>query len=161
MLYDFEQSELLLAWGLTTALGWLATGAMAAVQMSVPAVMAVWTILMAIPIAITVQLYAAGNSNKLFNFWAVIVSLLMVENFVTPASISVYSYFLLWMVASAAGFYYTSRKMPPPSDKTYRYAAVLAALAVPVVYHDYRAGAILGLLLQGGPMIYDYWTVHR
>lgn len=161
MLYEFEQSDLLLAWGVTTALGWLATMIMAVVQPSVPAVMAIWTVLMAIPVVITMQLYAAGNSNKLFNFWAVAVSLLMVENFVTPASISVYSYFLLWMAASAAGFYYTSRKMPPPSDTTYKYAAILAAIALPVVYYDYRAGAILGILLQGGPMLYDYWTVHR
>ena len=158
---DFEGKHLILAWGLTTALGWLATMAMAGLQMTGGQVMAVWTVLMVIPLTMTALLYRRGDSNKIFNFWAVVVAVLMVENLLTPDSIAVYSFFLLWMVAGAAGFYYTSERLPPPSDKTYWYAAILSALAIPVVYHDYRAGAILGLIIQGGPVLYDYWTVHR
>lgn len=158
---DFEGKHLILTWGLTTVFGWLATMAMAGLQMTGGQVMAVWTVLMAIPLTMTVLLYRRGDSNRIFNFWAVVVAVLMVQNFLTPASIAVYSFFLLWIVAGTVGFYYTSERLPPPSDRVYRYGAILSALAIPVVYYEYRAGAILGVIVQGGPLLYDYWTVHR
>lgn len=161
MLDNLKGSHLVASWGVTVALGWIATIAMAVMQMSVMKVMLAWTVLMAVPVLMTVKLYMDGDSNKLFNFWAVIVTVLMVENFVTPASVAVYSYFLLWIIAGAVGFYYTSTKLPPPSDKIYRYGAIASAIAVPVVFHNFRTGAILGLITQAVPMLYDYQKVHR
>jgi hypothetical protein len=158
---DFDDSSLVLAWGLTTVLGWAATAAMGLQTMTGGKVMAVWTVLMAVPVGMTAKLYYDGDSNKLFNFWAVAVTLLMIENFLTPGSIAVYSFFHLWYVAAIAGFYYTSTKLPPPSNKTYKYAAFLSVAGLAAVIYKPLAAAPLAVLLQGGPMIYDWYTVHR
>lgn len=158
---DFDGSSLLVTWGVTTLLGWAATVGMGAQGLSGGKVMAVWSVLMAAPVLLTVKLYYEGDSNKLFNFWAVAVTLLMVENFLTPESIAIYSFFHLWYVAGAAGFYYTSTKLPPPSDTTYRYAAVLSVAGLAAVVYQPLLAAPLGVVLQGGPMIYDWYTVHR
>jgi hypothetical protein len=123
--------------------------------------MVMWTVLMAVPVLMTVKLYLDGDSNKLFDFWAVAVTLLMIQNFLTPASIAVYSFFHLWYVAAIAGFYYTSTKLPPPSDKIYRYSAYLSTAGLAAVIIQPLAAAPLGIILQGGPMIYDWYKVHR
>jgi len=158
---DFDESTLLLTWGVTTLLGWIATAVMGIQAMTGGQVMALWTALMAIPIAMTAKLYYGGDSNKLFNFWAIAVTVLMIENFVTPGSIAVYSFFHLWYVAAIAGFYYTSTKLPPPSDKIYKYSAYLSVAGLAVVIYQPLAAAPLAVMLQGGPMIYDWYKVHR
>ena len=158
---DFDDSTLLVTWGVTTLLGWLATAAMGIQGMTGGKVMVVWTVLMAAPIAMTTKLYYEGDSNKLFNFWAVIVTLLMIENFLTPGSIAIYSFFHLWYVAAIAGFYYTSTKLPPPSDKIYKYSAYLSVAGLAAVIYQPLAAAPLAVVLQGGPMIYDWYKVHK
>lgn len=161
MLPSFDDSDLVLTWGLTTLLGWIATIGMGISSMSIGKVMAVWSVLMAVPVLMTVKLYLDGESNRIFNFWAVAITLLMLENFLTPGSIALYSYFHLWFVAGAAGFYYTSTKLPPPSDKTYRYAAVVSVIGLAVVLYQPITAPLLAVVLQGGPMLYDWYTVHR
>lgn len=161
MLSSFDESDLVLMWGLTTALGWIATIGMGVSSMSIGKVITVWSILMAVPILMTAKLYYDGESNKIFNFWALAVAVLMLENFFTPASIEIYSYFHLWLLAGAAGFYYTSTKLPPPSEKTYRYAAIASAVGLAVAFYQPIIAPLLAVVLQGGPMLYDWYTVHR
>jgi len=158
---DFDESTLLLTWGVTTLVAWLATLAMGVLSMTIGRIMLMWSILMAIPILMTIKLYYDGDSNKLFNFWAVAVTLLMVENFLTPGRFAVYSYFHLWYVAAAGGFYYSSTKLPPPSDKIYKRAAYLSVAGLALVVYNPLIAAPLGVVIQGGPMIYDWYKVHR
>lgn len=156
-----DKSNTLLSWGLTVALGWLLTISMGAKGYGVKEVMIVWTLLMAVPVAATIILYQKGDSNKILNFWAAAVSLLMAQNILAPPSIALYSYFHLWILAGAAGFYYTSQKLPPPSDKTYLYGALASIPAlVLTVYRPFLA-PIGAVFVQGGPIMYDYIKVHR
>ena len=156
-----DKSKTLLSWGLTVTLGWILTILLGFTGYGVKEVMLTWTVLMIIPVAATGILYHKGNSNKVFNFWAVAVTLLMVQNMLAPSSIALYSYFHLWIVAGALGFHYTSQKLPPPSEKIYRYGALgsIAALGL-TIYRPFLA-PIAAVLVQGVPMLYDYVKVHR
>jgi len=161
MLPSFDDSDLVLVWGLSTALGWIATVAMGIYTLPVEEVMGVWSVLMAVPLLMTAKLYYDGDSNKLFNFWALAIVVLMLQNFLTPGGIAVYSYFHLWLAAGAVGFYYTSTKLPPPSEKTYRYAAIASVIGLGVAFYQPITAPLLAVVLQGTPMLYDWYTVHR
>lgn len=161
MIYEIDNSTLLASWGFTTLLGWMATVLMGATGMTIGKVIAVWVVLMALPTLMTLKLVFDGESNKLFNFWALAVAILMIENLMTPTGLAIYSYFHLWYLAGIIGFYYTSSKLPPPSDKTYRYAAFLSLIGFALVVYKPLIAAPLGIVIQGGPMIYDWYTVHR
>lgn len=158
---SFEDSTLVLAWGSTVTLAWALTVGMGMASLGVKEVMAIWSILMAVPLVMTAGKYLEGDSNRLFNFWAVITVLLMVENFLASGAIAFYSYFHLWIVAGAIGFYYTSKRLPPPSDSTYRYGALASVLALGVALFQPLAAPVAALLVQGTPLLYDWYTVHR
>lgn len=161
MFEGFKDSHLLLTWGITVVLGWVSTIGIGVTTGSIQHVMLAWTILMLPPVAMTAVLYSRNDSNKLFNFWAVAVTVLMVQNFLAPPPYEVYSYFHLWIVLGAAGLYYTSSKLPPPSEKTYRYAAFASIIALALTFQNYQLAPILAVLTQGLPMIYDWYDVHR
>ncbi|MFB6100085.1 MAG: hypothetical protein ABEK16_02325 [Candidatus Nanohalobium sp.] len=85
----------------------------------------------------------------------------MAQNFLFN-SFPVFSYFTLWLLVGAAGYYYTSEKLPPPSDKTYLYGAILNLLTVPLVYLiPLTYVAFIAAAVQAGPILYDYRAVHR
>lgn len=161
MISKIDNSTLLASWGFTTLIGWISTVLMGAAGTTSGKVMIVWTVLMTLPILITLKLVFDGDSNKLFNFWALAVTILMIENLLTPTGLAIYSYFHLWYLAAIIGFYYTSSKLPPPSDRTYRYASFLSLIGFALVVYKPLIAAPLGIVLQGGPMIYDWYTVHR
>lgn len=156
-----EESQLLLLWGLTTFLGWIITGIGYFVPLMPSTLLIGWAVLMLIPVAVTVRKYYIGNSNKLFNAWTILVSILMLQNF-TVDQFLVFSYFTIWMIVGTLAYFYTSKKLPPPSDKTYLYASGLNLAATPLVYLiPLRHFAFLAALVQAGPIFYDYWEVHR
>lgn len=161
MFEGLKDSHLVLTWGVTVVLGWISTIGLAVTTGSIQHVMLAWTVLMLPPVAMTVVLYSRNDSNKLFNFWAVAVTVLMVENFLTPAQYEVYSYFHLWILLGAVGLYYTASKVPPPSEKTYRYSAFASIIALALTFQNYQLAPILAVLTQGLPMIYDWYSVHR
>lgn len=161
MIEKIEESHLLLSWGITVALAWTLTAVMGTSNMFGYLVMPMWTVLMLIPIGMTVLLKYRGDSNRLFDMWAVLVTVLMIENFLTPDIFRFYSYFHLWFIAAVPGFYYTSKKIPPPSEKTYRYGAIASALALPLVFYRPLLAPLLAVPTQGIPMLYDWYTVHR
>lgn len=161
MAYLLQDKNVIASWGFTVALAWILTPVMGFQGFTAMEVMYMWTALMLIPVTMTAAMWYRGNSNKLFNFWAVVVTVIMAENFLVPDQFLLYSYFHLWFVAAAAGFYFTSERLPPPSEKTYRYAAYASALALPVVFIQPLAAPLLAVPLQGAPMIYDWFTVHR
>lgn len=155
-----KESKILLLWGLTTFTGWFLTGLGYIVPFRPFTVLAAWTVLMAVPVALTVVKFYQDTSNKLFNFWALAVAVLMVENFFINRFL-IFSYFTLWLIVGAAGYYYTSRKIPPPSEKTYFYGTGLNILAVPLVHLlPLRLVAFVIAFVQTGPIFYDYWKVH-
>lgn len=161
MIDKIKDSHVIFSWGLTVSLAWLATAVMAEMMFGAQAVMLMWTILMIPPLALTGILKYRDSSNKLFNVWALLVIFLMAENFLTPASIALYSYFHLWIVAGALAFYYTSKRLPPPSKKTYRYAAYASVLVMPLVIFRPLLTSFVAVIVQGGPLLYDWYTVHR
>ena len=161
MLEKISDSHVIASWGSTVAVAWLLTILMGSQGFTAMEVMYMWTVLMLLPVALTAVLWHRSESNKLFNLWAVLVTLLMIENFVSPDSLLLYSYFHLWMVAGAAGFYYTSERLPPPSDKTYRYGAYASVIALPAVFYMPLLTPLLAAAVQGGPLLYDWYTVHR
>lgn len=155
-----EESKLLLIWGITAFLGWILTGIGYIVPLTPSTVMLGWTALMAIPVAITLKKYYSGISNKVFNVWALIVAAIMLQN-VFINQFLIFSYFTLWMIAGAAVYYYTSTKLPPPSEKTYLYAAAINLAAIPLIYlAPLKYFAFLAALVQAGPIFYDYLRVH-
>lgn len=156
MNFDVDQKTLLLSWGATVSLGWLTTAIMGALGMTIGKVLAAWMILMAVPILSTLMLYYKGKSNAVFNFWAVVVTVLMVENILAPAGLDYYSYFHLWYGAAVLGFYYTSRKVPSPANRVYRIATALSGIGLAAVFIEPFLAVPLGIILQGGPMLYDW-----
>jgi hypothetical protein len=112
------------------------------------------------PLTFTLEEYRQGESNRLFNFWALAVAILMAENFYAPLSLQAASFFTAWFLLGAGGFYYTSRKLPPPSDKIYWYAALLNLVASPVHLSYIYAAPFIAALVQAGPMLYDWYRVH-
>jgi hypothetical protein len=112
------------------------------------------------PVTFTLEEYRQGESNRLFNFWALAVAALMIENFYAPLSLQAASFFTAWFLLGAGGFYYTSEKLPPPSDKIYWYAALLNLVASPVHLSSIYAASFIAAVVQGGPMLYDWYRVH-
>lgn len=161
MMDKIKDSHVIFSWGLTVSLAWLLTAVMAELSFGYRPVMAMWTILMLPPLALTGILKYRDKSNKLFNVWAVLVVVLMIENFLTPTSIAIYSYFHLWIVAGAFAFYYTSKRLPPPSKNTYLYAAYASVLIMPLVIFRPLLTSFVAAVVQGGPLLYDWYTVHR
>ncbi len=161
MIDKIKDSHILLSWGVTVALAWILTPVMGAQGYLASEVMYMWTVLMLPPVILTGILKYRNDSNKLFDVWAVLVILLMIQNFLTPASIAVYSYFHLWIVAGALAFYYTSKHIPPPSKKTYLYAAYASVAMMPLVIYRPLLSPLVAAVVQGGPMVYDYYTVHN
>lgn len=160
MEFEISDSNILLSWAVTTFLGWIITAAGYFIFLTPSVVLIGWAVLMLIPVAVTVRKYYSGNSNKLFNAWAIIVSILMLQNFAVNQFL-VFSYFTLWMIAGAVAYFYTSKKLPPPSDRTYLYASGLNLAATPLIYLiPLRYFALLAALVQAGPIFYDYWEVH-
>ena len=161
MIDKVKNSHVILTWGLTVALAWLLTGIMAEIGFTAQPVMLMWTILMLPPLLLTGILKYRNDSNKLFNVWAVLVVVLMIQNFLTPASIALYSYFHLWIIAGAFAFYYTSQRLPPPSKKTYLYASYASVLVMPFVIYRPLLTSYVATVVQGGPLLYDWYKVHR
>ena len=153
---DIDRKDVLLAWGSTVTLGWLATLAMGMLSMTIGKVLVAWVVLMAVPVGMTAYLYISDESSMLLNFWAVAVTVLMAENILAPAGLDLYSYFHLWFVASAAGFYFTSRQVPEGPDRTYRIASVLSLAGLGIVAVQPFLAVPLGVILQGAPILYDW-----
>jgi hypothetical protein len=145
----------------TVFIGWIFTGVAPFLVFGTREILLAWTFLMFFPITFTVEEYRKGESNKLFNFWALAVAILMIENFYAPLSLQAASFFTAWFLLGAGGFYYTSEKLPPPSEKTYRYAALLNLLAAPLHIFLLYTTPFIAAAVQGGPMLYDWFTVHR
>lgn len=158
---NVKDSTLVLTWGTTVTLAWAITLGMGIASLGVREVMSVWSLLMAIPVLMTAGKYLKNDSNRLFNFWAILTVVLMVENFLVPGSIAFYSYFHLWIGAGAIGFYYTSNRLPPPSDSTYRYGAIASITGLVIALLQPLTAPIVALLVQGTPLLYDWYTVHR
>jgi hypothetical protein len=112
------------------------------------------------PVTFTLEEYRQGESNRLFNFWALAVAALMIENFYAPLYLQAASFFTAWFLLGAGGFYYTSGKLPPPSDKIYWYAALLNLVVSPVHLSSIYAASFIAAVVQGGPMLYDWYRVH-
>lgn len=146
---------------MTVLIGWLVTAASPVLLIGTRTILIAWTLLMAVPVLLTVWLRFEDRSNRLFDFWAVLVSVLMVQNWLAPPGYRILSFFALWFVAAAAGFYYTSVKVPGEPGETYRYAACASTAALPLVLWNWRLGIPLAVLTQGTPMIYNYWKFHR
>ncbi|MFB6242437.1 MAG: hypothetical protein ABEJ36_06585 [Candidatus Nanosalina sp.] len=146
---------------MTVLAGWLMTAASPLLLIGTRKILIAWTLLMAIPILLTAWLRFEGRSNRLFDFWAVLVSILMAQNWLAPSGYRVLSFFALWFAAVALGFYYTSSKVPGKPGETYRYAAYASAAALPVVLWNWRLGIPIAVLIQGTPMIYNYLKFHR
>lgn len=161
MIERLEESHLLLTWGVTVALAWILTPVMGAMGFIASEVMYMWTVLMIPPLGMTGVLKYRGDSNRLFDIWAVLVAALMVQNFLAPATIALYSYYHLWIIAGAAAFYYTSKRIPPPSEKTYRYAAYASIAVMPLVIYRPLLSPEVVFAVQGGPMLYDWYAVHK
>jgi|GEM_PF-1685890 len=161
MIDKIENSHVILSWGLTVTMAWLATAVMAEMGFGYQPVMLMWTVLMLPPLLLTSLLKYRNDSNKLFNVWALLVVVLMIENFLTPSSIALYSYFHLWVVAGAAAFYYTSKRLPPPSKKTYLYAAYASVIIMPLVIYRPLLTSYFAAVVQGWPLLYDWYKVHR
>lgn len=153
---EITGSEVVLAWGVTSGLGWIATIFLTGITQ----ILAAWTALMAVPIGMTAYLYMDGRSNRLLNMWSVLVSAVMVQNYIVPLRYGIYSYLYLWIIAGLAGYIYTYRRLPPPSQSYYRYAAYLSAASLPLIAFDYRLTPVIGVIAQGLPMIHDYRKVH-
>ncbi|MFB6116408.1 MAG: hypothetical protein ABEK10_02740 [Candidatus Nanosalina sp.] len=156
-----DDSKLLLLWGVTVTLAWAATAGMGMASLGVKPVMIVWTVLMALPLAATTLKYLKDDSNKLFNFWAIFTAFFMIENIAVQGSLAFYSYFHLWIAGGIIGFYYTGRKLPPPSDQTYRYGAIASLIGLAVAFYQPLAAPLVALIAQGTPLLYDWFTVYR
>lgn len=161
MIDRIKDSHIIFTWGLTVAVAWLLTAVMAEMKFGVGPIMAMWTTLMLPPVMLTGILKYRNDSNKLFNMWALLIIVLMIENFLTPASLALYSYFHLWIIAGGIAFYYTSKRLPPPSKKTYRYASYASLFVMPLVIYRPLLTSYAAILVQGGPLLYDWYTVHR
>lgn len=122
----------------------------------------IWTLLMAVPVSLTLLKKHGSNSNKIFDLWAIIVVVLLVENFLTPLNLAFLSYFPLWLLIGSAAFYFTSKRLPPPSRDFYFKAALLNLGSVPAVFLvSGDVAALFAAAVQAGPVLYDWFTVHR
>ncbi len=159
-----EESKLLLIWGLTTFLGWIFTWTGYMLPLTPFTVLSGWTALMVIPVTITLKKFYSGLSNKVFNFWALAVAAIMLQNVLNNLLINrflIFSYFTLWLIAGAAVYYYTASKLPPPSEKTYLYAAAVNMAVIPLIYFvPLKYFTFLAAVVQSVPIFYDYWKVH-
>lgn len=144
-------------WGFTSSLGWLLTIAMGYVGFYTTEILVMWTVLMGIPVAFTLLLWRDSRSNKLLNFWALVVPSLLVVNFLTPYNLSLYSYFHLWIISGTAGLYYTAKKVPSPYNKVYKYGVYASLAAIPLVFYRPYLTPVPAAIVQGGPMLYDYF----
>lgn len=142
-------------------IGWLVTAASPVLLIGTRMILLTWSLLMAIPVLMTAWLRYEGRSNRLLDFWAALVSALMIQNWLAPPGYRVLSFFALWFAAAAAGFYYTSNMVPGEPGETYRYAAFASAAALPLVLWNWKLGIPLAVLTQGTPMIYNYLKFHR
>jgi hypothetical protein len=155
-----KDAQLLLIWGITTLTGWIITGIGYFIPWTISKVLAAWVALMAVPTGITAWKYYKESSNKVFDLWAVLMLLLAVN--IGVDRMLVFNYFTLWMIAGAAGYYYTSSKLPPPSDKTYLYGFTANLLATPLVYLlPLKYFCFIAALVQTAPIFYDWYSVHR
>lgn len=144
-------------WGFTASIGWILTIAMGYANFYTTEILVMWTVLVSIPVIFTFLLWRDNRSNKLLNFWALTVPLLLAVNFVTPYSLSVYSYFHLWMIFSIAGLYFTAKKVPSPYNKVYKYGVYASLAAIPLVFYRPYLTPVPAAIVQGGPMLYDYF----
>jgi hypothetical protein len=155
-----EESKLLLIWGLTTFLGWIFTGIGYMVPLTAFTVLSGWIGLMVIPVAISLKKFYSGMSDNVFNVWALAVAAIMIQNILINRFL-IFSYFTLWLVVGAVAYYYTASKLPPPSEKTYLYAAAINLALIPLIYFvPLKHFTFLAALVQSAPIFYDYWSVH-
>ena len=158
---EISDSSIILSWAVTTFLGWFVTGLGYRVPLLPSTIIFTWAALIAIPIVPTVLKYYRNTSNKLFNFWTVLTVFLLAQNYFTPG-LQIFSYYTIWMLGVAAAYYYTYRKIPPPSEKTYLYGAAFNLAVIPLIYLiPLQYFAFLAAFVQGGPVFYDWYVVHR
>lgn len=158
---EISDSNIILSWAVTTFLGWIVTALGYEIPLLPSTVILIWSGLMAVPIVPTCFKYYRNDSNKLFNIWAVLTIILLIQNYFTPG-LRIFSYYTVWMVGVAAAYYYTYRKIPPLSEKTYLYGAVVNLAAVPLIYLiPLQYFAVLVAFVQAGPVFYDWLKVHR
>ena len=154
---------LLVVWGLTVFAGYMLTGMLG--QGGGPGVddiLWLWTILMILPVALTVRLDDAG---KLAWVWAGATVLFLLENWFAFgfASMAVkhFSFHQLWFLFGALGFAYTASVVEGSSRKAlYGVAAALNALGLVLLYtpahHTVEPLAFpILMIIQGAPMLID------
>lgn len=156
-----KDSNVILAWALTTFIGWTITAAGYTLLLKPSTVMLIWTGLMSIPVFFTVLKFYENDSNVLFNAWTLLTAVLILQNFLF-SSFPVFSYFTLWMIGVAAAYYYTYSKIPPLSEKTYLYGAIANLIATPLIYFvPLQFFSVIAGIVQAGPVFYDWYNVHR
>lgn len=161
MKLEISDSNIILAWAVTTFLGWIVTALGYRIPLLPSTVILIWAALMAVPVTSTVLKYYRNDSNKLFNLWAVLTVILLAQNYFTPG-LQVFSYYTVWMIGVAAAYYHTYSRIPPLSKKTYLYGAALNLAVVPLIYLiPLQYFAVLAAFVQSGPVFYDWYMVHR
>jgi len=158
---EISDSNIILAWAVTTFLGWIITALGYRIPLMPSTIIFIWAGLMAVLIIPTALKYYRDDSNKLFNIWAILTVVLLVQNYFTPG-LQIFSYYTIWMIGVAAAYYYTYSKIPPLSKKTYLYGAALNLAAIPLIYlMPLQYFAVLAGVVQAGPVFYDWYKVHR
>ena len=157
MINNLKKNFIVPIWGFATLGAWILTFVMGSAGFYTNEILAMWTVLMSIPVGYTAILYRQSRSNKLLNFWAATVSFFLVLNFVTPSSLALYSYFHLWIVVGFIGIYYTAKKVPSPYNKIYKYSIYASVAMVPVLMYRPYLTPIPAAVVQGLPMLYDYY----
>lgn len=154
-LFDSD-SKLILVWGVTVTAGWLLTFGLPRFGFGKKTIMLSWMVLMAFPVIQTALRVHRNDSNRLLNFWALIVALAMVQNILAPQNLQYYSYFHLWYIVGALGLYYTGSKVPGKSSAIYKTGSIFSIIGLAVITFIPYLAAPLAALTQGMPMIIDW-----
>lgn len=156
-----EDSDIILAWSITTFIGWMTTAIGYTIPLLPSTVILAWIFLMTVPILLTFMKLKGNNSNRLFSLWSILTVVLLVQNYVT-SGFQVFSYYTVWMLGVALAYIYTYGKVPPLSEKTYFYGAIANIAAIPLLYLiPLKYFAVLASLAQAGPVFYDWVKIHR
>ena len=159
------RQNLLLWWGLTVTLAYVATEALGHAlpkEQAHSAVLWTWTAAMAVPVLLTLLLGA--RTNALIWVWAGATALALAENFWAHASeqkaVMHFSFHPLWFLFGALGFAYTAAVVDGANrKKLYGAAAALNLLGLVVALAAPKALEGIDFLvlaaIQGVPMLLD------
>lgn len=169
--FNVGPKKVLLAWGLTVTLGWLATQILAlgvtGIENINQTIMTLWLLLAIIPTILSLLWMKTAGRNNILLLWIILSLIGVISNYAVLYEAIEFSaqhlYVSLWFLAPAIGFTYTAYYHAGILNKNYTLAAIanIAALILTILITEFLIiYYTVAAVIQGLPILY-HWNQLR